>query len=109
MKLDEKLDLIIELLREINQKLGGDLPTPKPDKVKVIRARKPTEEQLRNQRTVEWATKSDRRSFLKAWKRDLPKILEIQRHKPNFYPEFEPQTLKWFSKFRNPNVFSMNS
>ena len=103
MELDVKLDLIIELLKEINQKLDGQFPVNKLNKINSSKILKPTEEQIRNKRLVELATKSDRKSFLNAWKRDLSVVIELQKHDPNFYPEFEPQTLKWFTKFKNPN------
>lgn len=106
MGIEEKLDRIIELLEGIDKKIVGEsagLGKENFSEIENIKAFKPIPAQLRNQRVVEMANRMDRKSFLKIYKRDILEILEIHKTNPDFYPVFQPQSLGWFAKFKNPH------
>jgi hypothetical protein len=106
MELENKLDRIIELLEKIESKISGNTVTePTLTEIIKIKNSKPTGLQLKNQRAVEFANRQDSKQYLKTLKREIDRILEIQKSQPTWYPEFNPQSLKWFSKnFKNPNA-----
>jgi len=105
MELESKLDRIIALLEKIESKISGNaVMEPTPTAIIKTKNSKPTALQLKNQRAVEFANRQDSKQYLKTLKREIERILEIQKSQPTWYPEFNPQSLKWFSKnFKNPN------
>jgi hypothetical protein len=106
MELENKLDRLVELLEKIESKISGNLITePAPIAIVKIKNSKPPALQLKNKSAIEFANRHDSKQYLKILKRDIERILEIQKVQPTWYPEFNPQSLKWFSKnFKNPNT-----
>lgn len=107
MKTEEKLDRIIELLEKIYAALPKTDVQAEPIAAEIIPAVKPvkpTPAQLRDKRMVEMVARADRNSFTRAWKQGINDLIEIRKSKPDFFPIFKTQALKWFDNhFKKPN------
>ncbi|MGN6398674.1 MAG: hypothetical protein ACTHMI_24100 [Mucilaginibacter sp.] len=103
-KIEGQLSRINDLLEQICAKLGIEITSVIPATDHLAKPTKPTPAQLRNSRAVEFANKHDRLQFLKATKERINDILEIRKHEPGWYPDFTPQSFKFFSKFRNSSA-----
>ncbi|MEH6309060.1 hypothetical protein RYH73_25640 [Olivibacter sp. CPCC 100613] len=105
MTIEEKLDQIINHLKDIDEKFSFlPINTINPNRKREDTLLKPTSTQLKNQRVVELANRMDRKSFLKYIRNNIVKIIEQQNADTNWELIFVPQSLEWFPKFRLSNA-----
>jgi len=87
--IEEKLDVIIDVLTRIDQKLqSGERTVPA---VAAIPVGKPTKAMLKFQHLIEFAARMDRTHYLTAIRQQAAEIVEIRKQQPGWIPVFSPQ------------------